>query len=579
MTPVSLWLLALAASLPLASAGHGCRRPSELAWMEVVVLKATSTVDETYSGLTQAGHLICPAEAISALTAAPAEQTLQIVAAQTEAVLSEGRLVASDHLTDLTYVPGALPGLVDTRPGRTSEFAIGNVAYDGDDEDPTLSASIGGACGCRAEWEALCNATRSARGGAPCLACARACEGLLFMRATDAMSTAIVGLGPYNPLSSGWIFKRAWRADTRTMRGRDFARAFTVMPWTASTGVYAWTGWNSTVYNSVDGQPYPMLSMSDGLAPFDRAPRWSPPYVLTELNLVMNTCGVAIWTQHGELFGTVHVDLAMDVSKALFLNLTIDSPVPVLAVMAQSSGAVVATPESTEAVLWGSCPGKLCNVFALSPEMEQIAQMSLGYSEYVDVVIGGRDYIVFAQNLQLGWKLWFFCLRSDAFPHVDDRTAMVVSVSVVVPVAAVCAAFAVAMVLLQRRMQKRVRDLEATLGSVASANVIGTPAEDAIKMLLEVQRVCRMPRQVRGDMNKVVALIASNKLFKADSNLREKLQEFHLETEVNDFLVNVLATETQKHSGECMEAKTSSTQMAGLALSSCQDLDAAAARG
>eukprot|EP00727_Mastigamoeba_balamuthi_P000931 m51a1_g10835 putative 3 -cyclic-nucleotide phosphodiesterase (1537) ;mRNA; f:45706-52422 len=504
-------------------------------------------------------------------------QMVQIVAAQAERTLSSGRQDSNAHLTDLTYVPGKFPGLVDTRPSRIFEFSIGNVTHDGDDEDPTLNASIGGSCGCRAEWEALCNATQQARSGAACVSCARACEGLLLWQMSSAMSPVVAGMAPSLSLVSGWVIARAWRANTATMLGRDFKTVWSVEPRSVATGIYSRAPDNGTVYNSSRNVGYPMLPMSNGLARNDRAPRWTQPYWNVVRQTVMNSCGVAMWTPHGELLATLFVDLAMDVSKALFLNLTIDSPVPVLAVMAQSSGAVVAAPGRTEDALWGSCLNHLCNVFNLSSDMEKVALMDLGYSQYVDVVIGGRDYIVFAQSLKLGWKLWFFCLRSDAFPKSEDNTAMVVSVSVVIPLAVLCSAFAAALVALHRRMQKRVHELEATLGSVASVNVIGTPAEDAIKMLLEVQKKARMPQELKGDLNRVVALIATNKLFKADSNLREKLQEFHLETEVNDFLVNVLATETQRHTGERMGETQSSRQMSGLiTFRVCQELDAVA---
>eukprot|EP00727_Mastigamoeba_balamuthi_P000921 m51a1_g10826 putative 3 5 -cyclic nucleotide phosphodiesterase (1028) ;mRNA; f:17457-21743 len=475
----------------------------ELPWMEVVVLGATST-------------------------------TTQIVAAQIEKLLSEGHLGTSAHLTDLTYVPGLSPGLVDRRTDRPFEFHLGNVSYDGDDEDPTLNASIGGSCGCRAEWEALCNASQKALNGSRCLTCARACEGLLFLRTASALTPVIAGLEPYNPYVEGWLLIRSWRADAEHRTGRDFMCVFSEL--TSSFAPVGRTLYNSSKLNTGS----PLLAMVPVTATVDRTPVWTKPYYLRVRDMDMVSCGVRVWTPHGEYLGLFFLDLAMSQAKAMFLNLTVSTKVPVQVVMAQSSGAVVAAPESTVASLWGSCPNHLCNVFNLSADMERISQMDLGYSEYVEVVIGGMDYIVFAQTLRLGWKLWFFCLHSDAFPR------------------------------------KRVHELEDTLGSVASANVIGTPAEDAIKMLLEVQKKAKMPRELKGEMNKVVALIATNKLFKADSNLREKLLQFHLESEVNDFLVGVLATETQKNTGERMET-LSSRQMSGLiSFRVCQELDAVA---
>eukprot|EP00727_Mastigamoeba_balamuthi_P001791 m51a1_g11609 hypothetical protein (235) ;mRNA; r:9561-10740 len=96
--------------------------------------------------------------------------------------------------------------------------------------------------------------------------------------------------------------------------------------------------------------------------------------------------------------------------------------------------------------------------------------------------------------------------------------------------------------------QRRVRDLERQLGSMASDSVIGTPAEDAIRALIHVQQSSKLAKKhLKDDVSHATALIATNKLFKADSDLREKLLNIRLEKDVDAFLLSVLAERDQLH--------------------------------
>ncbi|KAH3764304.1 3'5'-cyclic nucleotide phosphodiesterase [Pelomyxa schiedti] len=315
------------------------------------------------------------------------------------------------------------------------------------------------------------------------------------------------------------------------------------MPWSLDTGIYSFTPLNRTAFFGADEVGYYAAWMTEGMNTYNRTAIWSPPSWNSYRSMAMVSCGVPIWSKKGEYLGSLNVDLAMEYAKQQFLNVTADSPVTVLSIMTQESGAVVATPDSTITTLWGGCENDLCNVFSLSPDLIWISKLSLAPSEYVDTVINGQDYIVFHQTIRLGWKLWFFCLRADAFPTKKSNLPKVISISVIVPMFVLCSVFTVAFILQHLNMQNKVHMLEATIGTVTSNELIGTPAEEAIKTLIEVQISARMSSILREELGKVIALITANKLFKVEPGFRKKLQDMNVEKEAGDFLFSVLADE------------------------------------
>eukprot|EP00727_Mastigamoeba_balamuthi_P009139 m51a1_g4848 putative high affinity cgmp-specific 3 -cyclic phosphodiesterase 9a (533) ;mRNA; r:254400-258344 len=409
------------------------------------------------------------------------------------------------------------------------------------DPSPLLDRAVGGLdCPCRAEWEAFCNKTAAARAGNPCISCARACDTLLVMRVSAALDSFMHAAIPSNPFTFGWLWTRG-----NGPNHSDFARLWAVMPWSVPTGIYSWVPLGRTVWTAENISGYQMTGLTEGRAAWDRTPRWSLPYYLPVLQAVTISVGVPVWSEHGEFLGGVSVDVPMTYTHDFFLNLSLSSPIPFMGVLSLGSGELVAAATEAIAELWGECPDNLCDVMALDPRMRSIAESENSRAaEYWDIRARGTDYIVFVQTLSTGWKLWFFVLRSDAFPCKAGE-AGVIAASVVVSVCVISAAFAVVLVAHSRRLQRQLRELERQLGSMASASVIGTPAEDAIRALIRVQQSRKLPRKLRADVSHVMTLIATNKLFKADADLREKLHDMKLEKDVGSFLLSVLAEKDQ----------------------------------
>eukprot|EP00727_Mastigamoeba_balamuthi_P009140 m51a1_g4849 putative achain crystal structure of unliganded pde4c2 (875) ;mRNA; r:259411-262551 len=490
-----LLLTALAGDLPL---------------MESVVVRAANLVDQTYAAI---------------------EKAVSEAASIAEWSLRAGSLPEA-HLTDLSYLPGPFPLLYDTRPQRTSEFWVSCGALTSDPE-PALAESVGGPdCPCKGEWQALCNATAAARAGSPCVSCPRACEALLGLRLSAALDAYMHGVVPSHPFTLGWLWVRG-----NGSAHRDVARAWALMPWSFDTGDYSYARLNATSWSPSEPGGWPATGLTDGRAPFDRTPRWSVPYYL------------AVKKGTGEYLGGIAADTPMEASRGFFLNLSFSSPLAFTAVLSLSSGELVAASEEAVAGLWGdACEDGMCNVLSLGEQMRSIAASAAHArpAEYWDVRVRGTDYVVLAQTLTNGWKLWFFVLRSDAFPK-ETSDAGKIAASVVVPVGVLSAAFVAVIALHSRRMQRRVRDLERQLGSMASDSVIGTPAEDAIRALIRVQQSSKLAKHLKDDVSHVMTLIATNKLFKADSDLREKLHDMRLEKDVDAFLLSVLAERDQLH--------------------------------
>eukprot|EP00727_Mastigamoeba_balamuthi_P012201 m51a1_g7603 putative 3 -cyclic-nucleotide phosphodiesterase (760) ;mRNA; f:241653-244736 len=193
----------------------------------------------------------------------------------------------------------------------------------------------------------------------------------------------------------------------------------------------------------------------------------------------------------------------------------------------------------------------LCNISGLDSALfgKLLTDAAVGDDvAFSDLTVRRAEYIVTQRKLSSGWRVWFFVLQSDAYPASAKTGSGVIAVAVVVPVVGASAFFIALLVFVFRYMRVRVKELETQLGSVSSANVLGTPAEDVIKTLLRVRQSGRLPRADREDLVKVIAVIASNKLFKSDGVLREKLQELKLDKDVDGFLLDMLARQESGNS-------------------------------
>eukprot|EP00727_Mastigamoeba_balamuthi_P013994 m51a1_g9217 putative 3 -cyclic-nucleotide phosphodiesterase rega (905) ;mRNA; f:54092-57345 len=513
---------------------------SKLSVMESTVLRTTSTVGQIYTAI----------EYAAVLAARQAEYMTR---------LADLPVV---HLTGLSYLNGQFPTIVDSTPNRTTEFWLSCDAME-TDPTPLLTEPFerygSPRCWCRSEWEAFCNQTEGVRAGNPCVSCERACEMIWLLQVSTALDPYFQSVIPDHPFTKGWAWTRAG-----SQLHTDCTHIWAVMPYSVQTGVYSFSGisgnpvaWPPTAKGGF-GFPSDIVQQVGSKSMFDRTPVWSAPYWLEARQTVVITVGVAIWSKRGEHAGGIFADIPMSASKDFFLNLSVVSPVPFRVVLAYGNGGVVAASDEAIAQLWGTCAGGLCNISTLSPAMDSIAAEASGTaSTYWEVTVKGEDYVVMHQTLELGWQLWFFIRSSDAF-HKDTRTVRNIAVSVVVPVVALSTAFVAVVVAVHRRMRVRVNELEKQLGTLATSNVIGTPAEDAIQSLVRVQMSGRLPQELRKEVSTVMALIATNKLFKADSNLREKLHEMRLEGEVDAFILSVL---TEKERPDDMASDSSTAQL------------------
>eukprot|EP00727_Mastigamoeba_balamuthi_P013984 m51a1_g9208 putative 3 5 -cyclic nucleotide phosphodiesterase family protein (801) ;mRNA; r:7530-10619 len=475
----------------------------ELGVMESTVRNTASVVDQIYTSI---------------------ESAVSLVALQAEQV-SVHSILPDLHLADLSFLTGPNPILADLNPNRTSEFWLSTYALT-TDPDPLLVGPFkqfgDPRCWCRNEWLAFCNKTEHVRAGRPCMSCERACDTLWGLRASAALDPILRPLVPRHPFTLGWLWTRGVGEEHR-----DWGRVWALMPYSQATGMFSYAGvganvtpWTTKAPGGFATQMIERMSND----PFNRTPQWSQPFWLAPRNTSAIAVGSPIWSRDGEFLGGFYTDLPMSASKTFFLNLSFISPIPFRCALAYSSGEVIAASDEVIAQLWGSCPHHMCNITSLSPRMGQISgQASASTATYWDVTIRGEHYVVMLQTLKLGWKLWFFIHHDDAFPK--DTSTQTTAIAVAVPVGVLSLLFMVTVVAVHRCMRKQVKELEKQLGTMATGNVIGTPAEDAIWSLLRVQKHGKLKPDLREDVTTVIALIAGNKLFKANSNLKEKLQE------------------------------------------------------
>eukprot|EP00727_Mastigamoeba_balamuthi_P013991 m51a1_g9214 putative 3 5 -cyclic nucleotide phosphodiesterase family protein (893) ;mRNA; r:32947-36309 len=510
MSPrLCLWAGAASALLLCA----GAARALHLDVMESTILRCTTLVDNIYYSI----------ESAVSLVGRQAEQAVAL------------SVVPEAHLTDLTYRDGPYPLLVDLNPNRTTEFWLSTDALT-TLPDPLLVGPFkqfgDPRCWCRDEWLEFCNKTERVRAGKPCMGCERACDTLWGLRITKTLDPILRPLVPDHPFTLGWLWTRGIGEEHR-----DWGRVWTLWPYSVSTGHFSYVGIgvNATPWTprAPGGFVTAMVEAKRNNV-FDRKPVWSPPFYLAPRKM-----GVPLWSRDGEYLGGFFTNLPMSASKSFFLNLSVVSPIPFVCAMAYSSGQLIAASDEAIAQLWGTCFNYTCNLTSLNPELDAIAkQQGDMASTYWEVSIRGTRYIAMHQSLQLGWKLWFFIRYSDAFPDM--------------PVGVMTALFIVAVIFMHRMLRRQVLTLEEKLGSMATSNVIGLPAEDAIRSLIKVQKEGKLRRDLREEVACVMALIATNKLFKADTNLKEKLQELKLEKDVDAFLISVL---TDKEKPEVMSTE------------------------
>eukprot|EP00727_Mastigamoeba_balamuthi_P012202 m51a1_g7604 putative 3 5 -cyclic nucleotide phosphodiesterase family protein (807) ;mRNA; f:245111-248049 len=490
--------------------------------LRVTVLQATNVVQQQFTAVTRASF---PSSSFIA----------QTMAAEGEQVTKYGRYDRDVHLTDLLYTGGELQlcGLAD--PHRISDFWI--VPGSIETEPDALPTSIGTECWCRDEWEAFCNATSDERMRAPaheCMSCPRACELLWGLQMTAVLDVSVTALAPQYPIITNWYWDRG-----NGTANDNWGRIWTVPPGRSpGSAPYTSAPLNTSMSHMLPGVPNPVSYLTCGRRRFDRTPRWSPVYIDPLTMLPMVSLGVPAFAETGEQLGGFYVDLLMAVTSPILSNMQIPFSVPVQMLVTVETGDIVSGSSGALTALYGgSCSGAVCNVVSLDPSLMRkllAEDHSIGTCvEFHDIVAEGREYIVSPRTLSSEWIVWFFVLRSDAFPHSPAANAVVIAVAVVVPVVGASAFFIALLVFVFRYMRVRVKELETQLGSVSSANVLGTPAEDVIKTLLRVRRSRRLPRADREDLVKVIAVIASNKLFKSEGVLREKLQELKLDKDVD----------------------------------------------
>eukprot|EP00727_Mastigamoeba_balamuthi_P012199 m51a1_g7601 putative 3 5 -cyclic nucleotide phosphodiesterase family protein (850) ;mRNA; f:236419-239504 len=509
--------------------------------LKVTVLQATNVVQEQFSSVTRIA---------------------QSMAAEAERMVQYDLYDRNVHLTDLLYTGGEqeLCGLAD--PHRVSDFWIAPGAIE--TEPDALPASIGRGCWCRDEWDAFCNASRVELERSPaheCMPCSRACELLWGLQMTAVLDVSVTALAPQYPIITNWYWDRG-----NGTANRDWGRLWSTPPGATPGSVpYTSVPLNTSMSHAFPGLGNPVSYLTDRMRNFDRTPQWSPVYIDLITLLPAVTLAVPAYAATGELLGGFYVDMLMAVTSPMLRNMEIPFPLPMHMLVTMETGDIVSgSPGALEALFGASCNGTVCNVASLDGAL--FGQLLIGDHgidtdvSFFDVVIGERKYIVSPRTLTSQWVVWFFVLRSDAYPSSSYIGAGIIAVAVVVPVVGASAFFIVLLAFIFGYMRVRVKELETQLGSVSSANVLGTPAEDVIKTLLRVRQSGRLPRADREDLVKVIAVIASNKLFKSDGVLREKLQELKLDKDVDGFLLDMLTRqESGKSSGSSFANKSEIT--------------------
>eukprot|EP00727_Mastigamoeba_balamuthi_P013532 m51a1_g8801 putative 3 5 -cyclic nucleotide phosphodiesterase (939) ;mRNA; f:256111-259462 len=102
----------------------------------------------------------------------------------------------------------------------------------------------------------------------------------------------------------------------------------------------------------------------------------------------------------------------------------------------------------------------------------------------------------------------------------------------------VVVAVVVVMLVLYRRSTLKIRSLENELNRVLVSDILGTPAEKAVKSLQGIKARRWLRDRDRKELNSIIQMIGTNKLYKVE--LRKKLNNVDLGSDVNGFLYDQL---------------------------------------
>eukprot|EP00727_Mastigamoeba_balamuthi_P004397 m51a1_g13956 putative 3 -cyclic-nucleotide phosphodiesterase (1278) ;mRNA; f:937517-942415 len=422
----------------------------------------------------------------------------------------------------------------DTSQSRVSEFYVSPAALSSD-PSPSFELEIGGNCSCRAEWERFCNRTAKIRNGAACMPCARACEVSLGMRMSSFLHTYVLAMSKKTQASS-W----RWSRGDGTAQS-DWGRVWVSYGSTDTLSLQYLRTTFSKVHKGKSGNQasklvYPRASAGDTSA------TWSRPYIVSAIHPPSVTVGAPSYSREGTYLGGFFIDLRLSATRALFGNSSSESGIRMLTMLTDNEGELIGGSDEAIQSFFGECQSKVCNALDIGKIIlsEMDDELYSRTETHHSVEFGGSDYEVFHAHIEsLRWTILTFVLRSDLYAASTDNTAMV-SLAVLVPIAILSAVAILVVIIIVKYLHRKVKDLQSQLGSVATENVLGTPAEEVVCSLLRIQQRKKLRQCDRDELLRVISLVSQNKLHKADGQLKKKLRAMNLEKGVDAFILDVL---------------------------------------
>eukprot|EP00727_Mastigamoeba_balamuthi_P008370 m51a1_g4155 putative 3 -cyclic-nucleotide phosphodiesterase rega (927) ;mRNA; r:253082-255974 len=465
------------------------------------------------------------------------------MAARTPGILDD-----SVGLDGLTYAGGQQPLLFDQRPSRFSEWHATTNALTTDPVAP-LAATLGGDCVCRKAWELFCNETAAARAAPPgheCMPCNRACEIIFGRRLTRYLDPVAAVAALKSPIAPMWWFGRG---DGNYGVLRDWGAVW-VPPPTDTMSLAALNVTIAQLYKS--GNKFESLVYPRALTG-DASPAWTAPFVDAVTQMPAVACGVPAFGVDGEYVGGAYTGVYMAASISYFNRLANTSEANLIMVVTTDNGDIFAgSMDGIDKIIGGGgcSSSEVCSIAGVAggvllPMLNRTdAGDSLGIMrDWIQITVADEVYAVFSQELSsINWRVFFFVLKEVIFPTPKDDSATLRLVLVI----ALPVVFAIMLTIggltlfISARSHQRIKELESQLGSVAQVKLLGTPSEDVVRSLMRIKDKRKLSRPDREEIIRIVALIASNKLYRIDSTAKAAIAQLGLEGGAGEFLVDML---------------------------------------
>ncbi|KAH3745954.1 cAMP phosphodiesterase [Pelomyxa schiedti] len=391
--------------------------------------------------------------------------------------------------------------LSDENPNRTTEF----VAWQG--MLPVVEKLNVTSCRCFDLWEEFCQKYFNGQG--ECVDCPQYCAAIdayVMSHLLDEIGTTLLSTVTR---ASGWILSG----------GSEYGLAC----WLRALG---WQNLENHTIAETIPQDCSLIPLADPIHNLNHTIQYLGPASFLTQALYKVSLSYPVY-MHDTYIGGVFVQLSLNASTLLLEEFL---PCPNSFAIALDSSKIILTGTTLTNSVFSQVEN--CTLYCQLPT--SVADINFTVTGYDVRPIGKEKYLLVHSAIRATpWSLVVFIPYSYVLK--SDPTVAIMS-SVAGGILFIVSITLILMCLMLLRFRAKVHALEHQVG----INVLDTPAEFAIQTLSEIKSARRLTSRMRKELNEVIGLIASNKLYKADYISKKQMGLLNVDSEVDDYIKTTL---------------------------------------